>query len=102
MGPGLLLDALAGTAAPDAVQTAWQGEAHDARWSALWLRAALAVAYAHAGSPAQAEHELAAALEAGEPYPLLGTLVALVPALAFYLVAERQLVGGLTAGSVKG
>lgn len=30
------------------------------------------------------------------------TSLALVPALAFYLVAERQLVGGLTAGSVKG
>jgi raffinose/stachyose/melibiose transport system permease protein len=30
------------------------------------------------------------------------TTLALVPALAFYLLAERQLVGGLTAGSVKG
>jgi raffinose/stachyose/melibiose transport system permease protein len=30
------------------------------------------------------------------------TSLALVPALAFYLVAERQLVGGLTAGAVKG
>ena len=30
------------------------------------------------------------------------TSLALVPALVFYLVAERQLVGGLTAGSVKG
>lgn len=30
------------------------------------------------------------------------TTLALVPALVFYLVAERQLVGGLTAGSVKG
>lgn len=30
------------------------------------------------------------------------TSLALVPALAFYLVAERQLVGGLTAGGVKG
>jgi raffinose/stachyose/melibiose transport system permease protein len=30
------------------------------------------------------------------------TALALVPALAFYVVAERQLVGGLTAGSVKG
>lgn len=30
------------------------------------------------------------------------TTLALVPALAFYLVAERQLVGGLTSGSVKG
>ncbi len=30
------------------------------------------------------------------------TTLALLPALAFYLVAERQLVGGLTAGSVKG
>jgi raffinose/stachyose/melibiose transport system permease protein len=30
------------------------------------------------------------------------TTLALVPALAFYLVAERQLVGGLTAGSIKG
>ena len=30
------------------------------------------------------------------------TTLALVPALVFYLVAERQLVGGLTQGSVKG
>jgi raffinose/stachyose/melibiose transport system permease protein len=30
------------------------------------------------------------------------TTLALIPALAFYLVAERQLVGGITAGSVKG
>jgi raffinose/stachyose/melibiose transport system permease protein len=30
------------------------------------------------------------------------TSLALVPALVFYLVAERQLVGGLTSGSVKG
>lgn len=28
--------------------------------------------------------------------------VSMIPALAFYLVAERQLIGGLTAGSVKG
>jgi raffinose/stachyose/melibiose transport system permease protein len=30
------------------------------------------------------------------------TTLALIPALVFYFVAERQLVGGLTAGSVKG
>jgi raffinose/stachyose/melibiose transport system permease protein len=30
------------------------------------------------------------------------TSLALVPALAFYVVAERQLVGGLTSGAVKG
>jgi raffinose/stachyose/melibiose transport system permease protein len=30
------------------------------------------------------------------------TTLALIPALGFYLVAERQLVGGITAGSVKG
>ncbi|HEU0242606.1 MAG TPA: carbohydrate ABC transporter permease [Candidatus Limnocylindrales bacterium] len=30
------------------------------------------------------------------------TTLALIPALGFYLLAERQLVGGLTAGSVKG
>jgi raffinose/stachyose/melibiose transport system permease protein len=30
------------------------------------------------------------------------TTLALIPALLFYLVAERRLVGGLTAGSVKG
>ena len=30
------------------------------------------------------------------------TTLALVPALVFYLFAERQLVGGLTQGSVKG
>ena len=28
--------------------------------------------------------------------------LALIPAVAFYLVAERQLIAGLTAGSVKG
>ena len=30
------------------------------------------------------------------------TTLALVPALVFYMVAERQLVGGLTSGAVKG
>jgi raffinose/stachyose/melibiose transport system permease protein len=30
------------------------------------------------------------------------TSLALIPALAFYVVAERQIVGGLAAGSVKG
>ena len=30
------------------------------------------------------------------------TTLSLIPALVFYLVAERQLVGGLTAGAVKG
>ena len=30
------------------------------------------------------------------------TVVSLIPALVFYLVAERHIVGGLTAGSVKG
>jgi raffinose/stachyose/melibiose transport system permease protein len=30
------------------------------------------------------------------------TSLALIPALAFYVVAERQIVGGLSAGSVKG
>jgi len=30
------------------------------------------------------------------------TTLSLIPALLFYLVAERQLVGGLTAGSIKG
>ena len=30
------------------------------------------------------------------------TTLALIPALAFYVVAERQLVGGITAGSIKG
>ena len=30
------------------------------------------------------------------------TVVAIVPAIVFYIVAERQIVGGLTAGSVKG
>ena len=30
------------------------------------------------------------------------TTLALIPALIFYLIAERQLVGGLTAGSIKG
>jgi raffinose/stachyose/melibiose transport system permease protein len=30
------------------------------------------------------------------------TVVSLIPALIFYLVAERHIVGGLTAGSVKG
>ncbi len=30
------------------------------------------------------------------------TVVAIIPAILFYIVAERQLVGGLTAGAVKG
>ncbi len=30
------------------------------------------------------------------------TVVAIIPAILFYAVAERQIVGGLTAGSVKG
>ena len=30
------------------------------------------------------------------------TTLALIPALLFYLVAERQLVGGLTGGAIKG
>jgi raffinose/stachyose/melibiose transport system permease protein len=30
------------------------------------------------------------------------TSLSMIPALAFYLVAERQLVGGLTSGAVKG
>jgi raffinose/stachyose/melibiose transport system permease protein len=30
------------------------------------------------------------------------TTLAMIPALAFYAIAERQLIGGLTAGSVKG
>jgi raffinose/stachyose/melibiose transport system permease protein len=30
------------------------------------------------------------------------TVVAIIPAILFYIVAERQIVGGLTAGSVKG
>ena len=30
------------------------------------------------------------------------TVVAILPAVVFYVVAERQIVGGLTAGSVKG
>jgi raffinose/stachyose/melibiose transport system permease protein len=30
------------------------------------------------------------------------TTLSLIPALGFYLVAERQLVGGLTAGGIKG
>jgi raffinose/stachyose/melibiose transport system permease protein len=30
------------------------------------------------------------------------TTLAMVPALLFYVIAERQLVGGLTSGAVKG
>jgi raffinose/stachyose/melibiose transport system permease protein len=30
------------------------------------------------------------------------TVIAILPAIAFYAFAERQLVSGLTAGSVKG
>jgi raffinose/stachyose/melibiose transport system permease protein len=30
------------------------------------------------------------------------TVLAMIPALGFYVVAERQLIGGLTAGAVKG
>ena len=30
------------------------------------------------------------------------TVISIIPAIAFYVVAERQIVGGLTAGAVKG
>ena len=30
------------------------------------------------------------------------TVITLIPALIFYAIAERQLVGGLTSGAVKG
>ena len=30
------------------------------------------------------------------------TTLSLVPALVFYVIAERQLIGGLTGGAVKG
>ncbi len=30
------------------------------------------------------------------------TVVAIIPAIVFYVAAERQIVGGLTAGAVKG
>jgi raffinose/stachyose/melibiose transport system permease protein len=30
------------------------------------------------------------------------TTLAMIPALAFYVIAERQIVGGLTSGAVKG
>jgi raffinose/stachyose/melibiose transport system permease protein len=30
------------------------------------------------------------------------TTLSMVPALLFYVIAERQLVGGLTTGAVKG
>ena len=30
------------------------------------------------------------------------TVVGLIPAIVFYAIAERQLVGGLTSGAVKG
>jgi raffinose/stachyose/melibiose transport system permease protein len=30
------------------------------------------------------------------------TTLAMIPALIFYAIAERQLVGGLTSGAVKG
>jgi raffinose/stachyose/melibiose transport system permease protein len=30
------------------------------------------------------------------------TVVAILPAIVFYIAAERQLVGGLTSGAVKG
>ena len=37
------------------------------------------------------------------PRAILAYLVlAMVPALGFYAVAERQLIGGLTAGATKG
>ncbi len=30
------------------------------------------------------------------------TVVSLIPALIFYVIAERHIVGGLTGGAVKG
>ena len=35
------------------------------------------------------------------PRVLAYTSLAMIPALLFYAVAERQIIGGLTAGAVK-
>ena len=53
--------------------------------------------------PAARGHELLDAVLVRYRARILAyTTLSLIPALLFYVIAERQLVGGLTAGAVKG
>jgi DNA-binding CsgD family transcriptional regulator/tetratricopeptide (TPR) repeat protein len=89
LGPRLLLAALAGQVGAGEVRDAAAGQPHGARWNGLWVGAALAVGYARAGEPGEAERHLGAALTAGERYPLFSTLVR-------RLVAECAIAVGFT------
>lgn len=89
VGPRLLLDALDGTARAEQISAVWAADVKGARWSAMWLGAASAVALARNGSGAQAVTTLHRALDAGERYPLFG-------ALARRLVADAALAEGFT------
>ena len=74
LGPTMLLDAVDGRVAPAEVARAMELEVRGARWSELWLGAALASSYANSGSAVQATDALATALVAGERYPLFGAI----------------------------
>ena len=51
---------------------------------------------------AAGRHELLGQFTSDQALILAYTVMAAVPAIIFYIFAERQLVSGLTAGSVKG
>lgn len=75
LGPAMLLDAVDALVTSTQVREALNSEVRGARWSELWLGAALAVALANEGSNEQAAIELAGALAAGSRYPLFGAIV---------------------------
>lgn len=86
-GPELLLRVLAGEAGPAEFNAASAGVVKAARWPELWFGAAQAVTAGAAGDPAGASAALAAALAAGDRYPVFS-------ALAMRLVAEAALRDG--------
>jgi len=73
-GPELLLRALAGETDLAGVEAASAGAVKAARWPALWFGAAKAVATGATGDSAGASAALAAALTAGENYPVFSAL----------------------------
>jgi DNA-binding NarL/FixJ family response regulator/RecA/RadA recombinase len=74
-GPELLLRAVAGQAGRGETDTAAASIVKAARWPELWFRAAQAVARGTDDDAAGAETALAAALDAGSPYPVFSALV---------------------------
>ncbi len=75
IGPTMLLDAVEGKTTPAAIRSMAIADVAGARWSSLWLGAALAVALARVDETEPAAEELRAALDAGDRYPLFGALV---------------------------